>query len=98
MCDALINVDMYDTKALAYVMTRGPNVFAISISMQAGNGVALPVAVMAAVAAVAPVVIAMTGPTVNTAAAMTTATVFRVGINLAGRMPGQSRVQARDFV
>jgi len=65
---------MYDTRALAYVMARGPMLLAISISMQAGGGVALPVAVMAAVAAVVPVVVAMTKQTVNMAAAMVTAT------------------------
>ena len=65
---------MYDTKALAYVMARGPEVFAINISMRAGDGVALPVAVTAAVAAMVPTVAAMTGQTVNVASAMVTAT------------------------
>ena len=59
-------------KALAYVMARGPNVFAISISMKAGDGVALPAAVMAAVAAVVPAVVVMAKQTVNMAAAMVT--------------------------
>jgi len=63
---------MYDTKALAHVMPRGPKVFAVSINMQVGNGVALPVAVMAAVASVVPVAVATTGQTVNMAAAMVT--------------------------
>ena len=49
----------YYTRALAYVMARGPNVFAISIRMKAGDVVALPVAVMAAVAAVVPVVVVL---------------------------------------
>ena len=44
--------------------------------MKAGNGVALPVAVMAAVAAVVPVVVATTKQTVNMAAAMVTVTFF----------------------
>ena len=48
---------MSDTKALAYVMARGPKVFAISISMKAGDGVALPVAAKAAVATVVPVIV-----------------------------------------
>ena len=48
---------MYDTRALAYVMEPGAEVFAISISMKASDGVALPVAVMAAVAAVVPVML-----------------------------------------
>ena len=70
---------MYDTNALADVMARGPNVFAISISMQASDGVALPVAGMAAAPAAAPVVVATTKQTVNMAAAMVTVTFFMVG-------------------
>ena len=65
---------MYDARAISYVMARGPKAFAISISMQAGDGVALPVALMAAVAAVVPVVVATTKQTVNMAAAMVTVT------------------------
>ena len=89
---------MYDTKSLAYVMARGPKVFAISISMEAGDEVPLPVAVMAAVAAVVPVVVAMTKQTVNMAAAMVTATFFMLGISMVDHMPAQSRVQATVFI
>ena len=73
-------------------MARWPKVFAISISMQAGDGVALPVAVMAAVATVVPVVVAMTNQTVNVAAAMVTMTLYG-GVSMATRMPAQSGVQ-----
>ena len=52
---------MYDTKALAYVMARGPEVFASNINMQAIDDVALAVAVNAAVATIAPIVVAMLG-------------------------------------
>ena len=90
---------MYDTRALAYVMARGPDVLASSIRMQAGDGVDLPAAAMAAVAAVVPVVVAMTRHTVNMAAAMVTATCFVYGgSNMATHLPALSRVEPRAFL
>ena len=64
--------------------------------MKAGNGVAMPVAVTATVAAVVPVVVAMTGPTVNMAKTMATST-FPDGFKLNCPDPGKSRAQAKVF-
>ena len=87
---------MYETKALAYVIARGPDVFAIIINVQASDGVALPVAAMAAVATMVPVVVAMTKQTVNVASTIATYT-FPDGNQLGCPHAGPSRVQAKVF-
>ena len=53
---------------------------------------------MAAVAAVVPVVVAMTKQTVNMAAAMVTVTFVDGRNNMATHMPAQSRVQPGAFL
>ena len=99
LCNALINVDMYDTMALAYVMAQVPLVLGLCINMKACNIVAMSLTMMSAVASDVPVVVAMTGSTVNMAKkkTMATTTLFLVGITLAARMGVQSGVQTKAF-
>ena len=72
-------------------------VCASNTNVKATSGVAMPVAAMAAVASIVPVVVATTKQTVNLAAAMVTA-IFYGGVNMATHTPAPFGVQPGAFL